>query len=355
MPKILVSALEPSSNLHLKELKKYLKNVEFIGIFDKNLGKALYDPKEFSVMGFGDVLGKISFFYQANKKMARLASQADMVLLMDASSFNIPLAKAIKQKDPNKHIIYYILPQIWAWKPWRAKKIERYCDRLGAILPFETSFYQNKATYVGHPLLDEIHHYKQTPAGEGIVFMPGSRRGEIKRIFPIFVQVAKKLPHKKKILVIPEAFETLDLHSIYGEGIELFEISFNAHQSLYEAEFAFICSGTATLEATLIGTPFVLGYQAKKLDFAILKIFVKLSFVGLANIFYNALNGERPGCGKTKLHEELIQDELDAENLLGAYQNTDKEKFLIESGKIREYLKHGSAKNIAEWINLTLN
>ncbi|PAF49824.1 lipid-A-disaccharide synthase [Helicobacter sp. 12S02232-10] len=355
MQKILISALEPSSNIHLRELKKYLKNVEFIGIFEEDLGNPIYSPKEFAIMGFGDILGKISFFYNANKKMADLAMQADMALLMDASSFNIPLAKNIKRLDSKKPIIYYILPQVWAWKSWRAKKIEYYCDKLGAILPFETSFYKNKVSYVGHPLLDEIHYQKQSIAGEGIVFMPGSRRGEIKRIFPIFAQVAKKLIDKKKILIVPQCFENMNLESIYGEEINLFEISFNAHQSLYEAEFAFICSGTATLEAALIGTPFVLAYRARKLDFAIAKFFVKLSYIGLANIFYNALNGENPGRGKTKLHQEFIQDELSVKNLLEAYDKTDKEKFLIESDKIRRYLKHGSAKNIAEWIKLTLN
>lgn len=355
MKKILVSALEPSSNLHLRELKKYLQDIEFIGIFDEDLGNPLYSPKSFSTMGFLDVIKKIKFFYSANKKMVALSNQADLVLLMDSSSFNIPLAKAIKKINKNKLIIYYILPQVWAWKPWRAKEIEMFCDKLCAILPFEITFYENKATYVGHPLLDEISLYKQNQSGEGIVFMPGSRMGEINRIFPIFVEVARQLEGKKKVLIIPKSFKNLDLNSIYGEGIREFEISFDTQKSLYEAEFAFICSGTATLEAALIGTPFVLGYKAKKLDFLIAKMFVKLSYIGLANIFYNALNNEYPGRGKSKLHEELIQEELTPCNLLKQYESLNKEDFLIKSGKIREYLKNGSAENVANWIKLTLN
>ncbi|PAF52655.1 lipid-A-disaccharide synthase [Helicobacter sp. 13S00477-4] len=351
MKKILVSALEPSSNIHLRELKKYLKDVELIGIFDEDLGRAVYTPKDFSVMGFGDVLSKLKFFYIANKKMAEMSIQVDMVLLMDSSSFNIPLAKNIKKKDITKNIIYYILPQVWAWKSWRVKLLEKYCDRLGAILPFEVSFYKNKATYVGHPLLDEIQKYENTKTKKGIIFMPGSRKGEIQRIFPIFVQVAKKLQDEKKILVIPKTFFGMDLESIYGTDIKEFEISFDTHKSLHEAEFAFICSGTATLEAALIGIPFVLGYKARKIDFVIAKIFVKLSYIGLANIFYNAMNNEKPGKGKSKLHEELIQDKLTCANLLEQYYNLDREKFLMQSGRIREYLKYGSAENIAKWIN----
>lgn len=355
MKKILVSALEPSSNVHLRELKQHLPNIEFIGIFDEDLGTPLYSPKNFSTMGFLDVIKKIKFFYSSNKKMAQLSHMADLVLLMDSSSFNIPLAKAIKKMDKNKPIIYYILPQVWAWKPWRAKKIESLCDKLCAILPFEISFYAHKATYVGHPLLDEISLYKQTQSGDGIVFMPGSRMGEINRIFPIFAQTAKQLGNKKKILVVPQSFKNLNLASIYGKDIEEFEISFDTHKSLYEAEFAFICSGTATLEAVLIGTPFVLGYKAKKLDFLIAKMFVKLSYIGLANIFYNALSGEYPGRGKSKLHQELIQEELTPTNLFHQYKSLNREDFLIKSGQIREYLKNGSAENVANWIKLTLN
>lgn len=355
MYKLLVSALEPSSNLHLRELKKYLNGVEFLGIFEEDMGEPLFNPKDFSVMAFSDVLGKIKFFLHANNEMAKLAQKADAVLLMDSSSFNIPLAKKIKKNNPQKYIIYYILPQVWAWKAWRVKQIEKFCDKLGAILPFETSFYKKKATYVGHPLLDEIKLYKSSSSGKNIVFMPGSRKGEIKKIFPIFVQIANTLVNKKKILIVPKSFNGLDLKTIYGEEILGFEISFDTHKSLYEAEFAFICSGTATLEAALIGTPFVLGYKMRRLDFLIGKIFVKLSYVGLANIFYNALNGERAGRGKTKLHDEWLQDEMTADNLLSSYYRLDFEKFLLESSKIRSYLEHGSAENIARWINLTLN
>ncbi|AFI04277.1 lipid-A-disaccharide synthase [Helicobacter cetorum] len=358
MPTILVSALEVSSNVHLEELRKLLpSDYHFIGIFE---GKgALYSPKDFSIMGFRDVIGRLGFLLRANREMAQLAKSADMVLLMDASSFNIPLAKKIKKKDPSKKIMYYILPQVWAWKKWRAKIIEKTCDFLGAILPFETSYYQKKARYVGHPLLDEIKYHKKDIKGNGLVFMPGSRRSEIAKIFPLFVEVAKILEQnegiKKRTLVVPTFFKGLDLKALYGKGIELFEISYEAHKSLYEAEFAFICSGTATLEAALIGTPFVLAYRAKKIDFLIARMFVNLHYIGLANIFYNALNGEKAGLGESKLHPELIQHFLSTESLLKAYKDMDREKYFKESIRLREYLGKGSAKSIAKEIAFMLN
>ncbi|WP_033788935.1 lipid-A-disaccharide synthase [Helicobacter pylori] len=358
MPTILVSALEASSNVHLEELRRNLpKDYRFIGVFEGN--GALYSPREFSIMGFKDVIGRLGFLLKVHKEMVQLAKQADMVLLMDASSFNIPLAKKIKKQDSHKKIMYYILPQVWAWKKWRAKTLEKYCDFLGAILPFEASYYQQKAQYVGHPLLDEIKYYKKDIKGETLVFMPGSRKSEIAKMFPLFVKVARILEQnegfKRCVLVVPSFFKGLDLKALYGEDIKWFEISYDAHKSLFEAEFAFICSGTATLEAALIGTPFVLAYRAKTMDFLIARMFVNLHYIGLANIFYNALNDETPGLGESQLHPELIQHFLSVESLLKAYKEMDRERYFKESLRLREYLASGSSRKVAKEMAFLLN
>ncbi|AGT74151.1 lipid-A-disaccharide synthase [Helicobacter pylori SouthAfrica20] len=358
MPTILVSALEASSNVHLEELRRNLpKDYRFIGVFEGN--GTLYSPREFSIMGFKDVIGRLGFLLKVHKEMVQLAKQADMVLLMDASSFNIPLAKKIKKQDPHKKIMYYILPQVWAWKKWRAKTLEKYCDFLGAILPFEAGYYQQKAQYVGHPLLDEIKYYKKDIKGETLVFMPGSRKSEIAKMFPLFVEVARILEQnegfKRRVLVVPSFFKGLDLKALYGEDIKCFEISYDAHKSLFEAEFAFICSGTATLEAALIGTPFVLAYRAKTMDFLIARMFVNLHYIGLANIFYNALNDETPGLGESQLHPELIQHFLSVESLLKAYETMDRERYFKESLRLREYLASGSSRKVAKEMAFLLN
>ena len=157
--KLLVSALEPSSNLHLKEVLKHTDNVELLGIFDKNIevGTPLHDISEMAIMGVVDAMKKLHWFLQVADEMVSLAEDADKVLLMDSSGFNLPLAKKLKKKYPDKEIIYYILPQIWASRPKRAFKLEKYCDKLLGVLPFEVDYYPNKkAEYIGHPLLDEI-------------------------------------------------------------------------------------------------------------------------------------------------------------------------------------------------------
>ncbi len=339
--KILISSLEPSANLHLEPILKEVSECELRGIFDPKFGDPLYPSSDFSIMGFVDALSKIKKAKRAIKQMVDLSKECDRVLLIDSPAFNLPLAKAIKEKNPNIQIIYYILPQVWAWKRKRVAKVERYCDVLASILPFEERFY-NCSTYVGHPLLDEIERFKDRVTKNDIVaFLPGSRKSEIRSLMGIYKEVAKDID-KKKILVIPKHFSSKEIEELYGD-IGEFEISFSARDTLYKSDFAFVCSGTATLEASLIGTPFVLVYKAKKIDYFIAKRFVKLKHIGLANIILD-FEGYEP------LHSEFIQEDVNSKNLIAEYKNLDKEKFFAHSLRLRELLKFGSSKNVAKFL-----
>jgi lipid-A-disaccharide synthase len=344
--KILISAIEPSANIHLKELLKYLpSDIQLSGIFDKRFGSPIEDLSSFAIMGFVEAIKKISFFLNLKKRMVDLAKDVDKVVLIDSSGFNLPLAKDIKAKYPTKEIIYYILPQAWAWKKGRIPKIERYCDKLCSILPFEPKLYsqQQKISYVGHPLLDEIKDFKtELSCTNKIVFMPGSRKMEITTLLPIYKEIAKNLKDKQNVLVIPKHFSLEYIQELYGD-ISEFKISYDSHKALAEAEFAFICSGTATLEAALIGTPMVLTYIAKPLDFFIGKMFVKLNYIGLSNIFFEKM-------GKSPLHKEFVQSEVTIENLLQEYYSMDKKEFLNNSKELRDYLQFGSSQNVANII-----
>ncbi|NWF66501.1 MAG: lipid-A-disaccharide synthase, partial [Campylobacterales bacterium] len=205
MMKILVSALEPSSNLHLKESLKHIKDVEIKGIFEKSLGEPLLDISEFSVMGFIDILPKIYKAKIAIKEMAKLSKECDIVLLIDAPAFNIPLAKEIKKQNPNIQINYYILPKTWAWKQKRAKVVREYCDNLLSIFPFEDKFYENPI-YVGNPLLDMITTYNTSSLKNGnIALLAGSRKSEIKSLMPLFRELKNSL-NKNYTIVIPPFF-----------------------------------------------------------------------------------------------------------------------------------------------------
>lgn len=350
--KLLVSALEHSANIHLSTLVEELegKDIELSGIFSKELekfhmGRSSIDLSELAIMGFVDVLSKLPFYFKLNNQMAEMAKDADKILLIDSSAFNLPLAKKIKKHYPEKEIIYYIIPQAWAWKKKRIPILARTIDRLCSILPFEKRHYPKDAPieYVGHPLLDQIKKKKSGVTDyKRVAFMAGSRSGEITKLLPYFKELVTKLEGVTPVLIIPKNFSAEKVEKLYGD-ISMFQVEYDARESLLRCDFAFICSGTATLEAALIGIPFVLVYIAKKLDYFIASRLVKLNYLGLANLMFEDIHD-------VSIHPELIQDDVTVENMLQLYKEMDREKFYSDSLELRNYLQHGSAKRVAEII-----
>ncbi len=344
--KLLVSALEHSANVHLTSLTKEFKGeVELIGIFDKNLGDPIVDLQSLAIMGIVDALKKLRYFFKLADEMLELAESADKVLLIDSSGFNLPLAKKIKKKYPNKEIIYYILPQAWAWKKKRIPVLARTIDKLASILPFEPSYYPDNTPieYLGHPLLDQITEFKSSLNAEikTVAFMPGSRKGEIKKLMPIYLELIEVI-NAEATIIIPKYFSKKEIEELYGD-LKNINISNEAHKTLLNADFAFICSGTATLEAAIIGVPFILTYIAKPLDFFIGAKLFNIKDVGLSNIMFKKFKGEG-------IHPEFLQEDVTKDKLLCAYKEYDRELFLTHAKELRAYLKHGSASNVAKLI-----
>lgn len=416
MPKsFLVTALEPSANLHLKEVLKAFwaefGEFELCGIYDENLcaefetnlkqkskenlsensqktlnlnsapnpqeplnlgdtpnskgvkiNKPLYSSHEFSAMGFVEVLPLIFKAKRAIKELTSLALERqnansstnspkpfDAVLCIDSPAFNIPFAKALNAAGVRAKKIYYILPQVWAWKKGRIPIIEANFDELASILPFDGQFF-SKSTFVGHPLLDELKEFKDESDFETILskeegkktlsFLPGSRRSEIKRLMPVFRELALNFKGEKILCVPP--FNLARLDELYGDT-KGFKVVTNTPQALKKSDFAFICSGTATLEAALIGTPFILAYKAKAIDVFIARLFVRLKHIGLANIMCDF-------AGKTELNPEFLQNEVSAKNLFEAYRKFDFKEFFDKVSFLKNYLRFGSAKNVAKML-----
>ncbi|MDO4674466.1 lipid-A-disaccharide synthase [Campylobacter sp.] len=367
MKSFIVCALEPSANLHLKELLKAYKKdfgeFELFGIYDEALSEEfglsshpLYSAHEFSAMGFVEVLPLIFKAKRAIKELVSLALEREKegggfnaVLCIDSPAFNIPFAKALKKAGVRAKKIYYILPQVWAWKRGRIPVVEEHFDVLASILPFDREFF-TKSIYVGHPLLDEICEFKDNfnmqkiltkkEEEKTIAFLPGSRKSEIIRLMPIFRELVTHFKGEKVLCVPPF---NLDKMHLYGD-VEGFKIESSAPNLLKRADFAFICSGTATLEAALVGTPFVLAYKAKAIDIFIARLFVKLKHIGLANIFCDF-------AGKEPLNPEFLQGQVRAEGLFEAYEKYDYKGFFAKVGFLKEYLKFGSAKNLAKILN----
>jgi len=335
--KILVSSLEPSANLHLEEILKK-STFDICGIFDERLGSPLYSSKIFSVMGFIDVIPKIFQAKKVIKELADLSKECDKVLLIDAPSFNIPLAKKIKKINPEIEIIYYILPKVWAWKKGRIKTINKYIDKKAYIFPFEKKYWGDG--YVGNPLLDEITKFKNNKIYNQVAFLAGSRKSEIKALMPVFRKLSKKI-NVKKVLVVPTIYK--NNMEIYGD-VSDFEISFDTYKSLLRSDFAYICSGTATLEAAIIGTPFVLMYKAREIEYLIAKMFVKLNYVGLANIIF-----EKENLGE--YHKEYLQ-KFDIDKLFNDYKNVNLMEWLEKSKRLKKILKNGSTYNISNLLKI---
>lgn len=382
--------------MHLCEILRHLKNkckFELFGIFDENLceefgvKKPLYSSREFSAMGFVEVLPLIFKAKKAIKELVDLALNLQIsslnsqefdenlenfggdfinlsseksasvnlkhaakcdftILCIDSPAFNIPFCKALNKAGISATKIYYILPQVWAWKKGRVKIIEQNFDILASILPFDEKFF-SKSEFVGHPLLDEISDFKdeadfakitQKNDDEKIIaFLPGSRKSEITRLMPIFRELSANFSGKK-ILCVPQ-FRLKNLE-IYGD-LSGFKVKTNTPQVLKNSDFAFVCSGTATLEAALIGTPLILAYKAKSIDVLIARLFVRLKHIGLANIMCDFAQ-------KPQLHPEFIQGAVDARVLFEAYRKFDFEEFFDKVSFLRHYLGHGAAKNMAQ-------
>lgn len=320
------------------------------------INKPLYSSHEFSAMGFVEVLPLIFKAKRAIKELTSLALERqnaqkpfDAVLCIDSPAFNIPFAKALNAAGVRAKKIYYILPQVWAWKKGRIPIIEANFDELASILPFDGQFF-SKSTFVGHPLLDELKEFKDESDFETILskeegkktlsFLPGSRRSEIKRLMPVFRELALNFKGEKILCVPP--FNLARLDELYGDT-KGFKVVTNTPQALKKSDFAFICSGTATLEAALIGTPFILAYKAKAIDVFIARLFVRLKHIGLANIMCDF-------AGKTELNPEFLQNEVSAKNLFEAYRKFDFKEFFDKVSFLKNYLRFGSAKNVAKML-----
>lgn len=326
------------------------------------INKPLYSSHEFSAMGFVEVLPLIFKAKRAIKELVSLTLERqnanssanspkpfDAVLCIDSPAFNIPFAKALNAAGVRAKKIYYILPQVWAWKKGRIPIIEANFDELASILPFDGQFF-SKSTFVGHPLLDELKEFKDESDFETILskeegkktlsFLPGSRRSEIKRLMPVFRELALNFKGEKILCVPP--FNLARLNELYGDT-KGFKVVTNTPQALKKSDFAFICSGTATLEAALIGTPFILAYKAKAIDVFIARLFVRLKHIGLANIMCDF-------AGKTELNPEFLQNEVSAKNLFEAYRKFDFKEFFDKVSFLKNYLRFGSAKNVAKML-----
>lgn len=331
--KIMLSAGEASGDLHGANLAEALKavdpQVELIGMGGEQMRKAgvriVYDIKSLGVIGIGEIIKKIPFFYKLRTFLVNTMKEEkpDALVCIDYPGFNMKLIE--KAKEAGIPVIYYILPTIWAWHKSRGNVIAEYTDLAVSLFPFEAEMYKKMGTnvvYGGHPLLDtvkpsmskdEAYSFFGLQQGKKtVLFMPGSRVQEVQSLYGKMLAAGKLLQDKVEGLqfMVPKA-STIDRHMLEEAAREANLEVHIGEERVYDmmniADAAICASGTATLETALMGVPTLLVYRVNALTYWLSKILVHLDSIGLPNI----ISGHR-------IMPELWQDEVTPENIEAA-------------------------------------
>jgi lipid-A-disaccharide synthase len=306
--------------------------------------------KELAFMGFVEVAKNIRTILQNFKlcKQQITAFAPDVIVLIDYPGFNIRMAKWAKLQGLK--VVYYISPQIWAWKENRVYTIKKYCDEIICILPFEKEFYAKynaKVHFVGHPLVQVIQEFKQqNPAlasePKTIALLPGSRLQEIQKKLPIFLSVVEHFPNFQFVIAQSPTLSAAD-YAPYLKDQHVQLVQLQTYHILNNAFAALVTSGTATLETALFGVPQIVCYKGSPLSYAIGKQLIKVPFISLVNLIAGKL-----------VVKELIQNELNTQNLMTELNKLidaeERNKIIEDYKQIHDVLGQNKASFLAAQI-----
>ncbi len=308
-PRILIITGEASGDLHGANLAAALKalapDVSVVGVGGPRMKAAgvelIHGIGHLDVIG---VIGPTALRVLAHRVLSlrRYLRQEplDLVILIDHPGLNFHFARVAKQAGCR--VVYYIAPQIWAWRPRRMRWMQRRVDHVLVILPFEEELYRRAGvpcTFVGHPLLDEMalpydrHRARSAfglpPDARVIALLPGSRMGEVRALLPVMLKAVRLLPQDggsfRVILAVAETVNRDDIKRMCDEsGLDVRLVSGDPNGVMAAADLLFAASGTATLQAAIIGTPMVIVYKMSWLIYLIARLLVRVRCIGLANI-----------------------------------------------------------------------
>ncbi len=332
---LMIVAGEPSGDAHSASLVKALREkapgVEFkftgaTGPLMREQGvETVVNSDSLAIMGIFEVSRVLRKFIRAFRelKSAAIKNKPDAVVLVDWPEFNLRLAKSLHRLGIK--VIYYISPQLWAWRPRRVNNVKRDIDLLLSILPFEAEWYRERGVehveFVGHPLSGEVkahksreefcHHNELDSSRPIISFLPGSRHKEVVRILPPMLDaisiIAKKRSDIQFVVVVApsrKVEEAKEIISARLDGPTVHLVHHQTRDAIAASDAAAIASGTATLEAALLGTPMVVVYRESNINWNTLGKLINVEHFGLVNL----VAGER-------LATELMQDDLTGDRL----------------------------------------
>ena len=313
---IMLSVGEASGDLHggtlCRALRELQPNVRLIGMGGGRMAaegmEVIVDPTAHAAVGTSEALGRIPGLYRAYRLMVqRLREQHPRVLvLIDFPEFNLRLARQARRAGVP--VVYFVAPQLWAWRQGRVRQMARRVNQVLAVFPFEAALYERHhvpVEFVGHPLLDVLpldltrdearRRIDADPGHSLIGLLPGSRREEIDRLLPPMLEAARRLAaadgRRRFVLglapTVPREQVQAHLRTVSSPPIEL--VSGHTYEMMVAADVLLIASGTATLEAALLGTPIVLCYRVSRATELIARMLTHVEWIGLPNLISGRL------------------------------------------------------------------
>lgn len=327
--RIMIVAGEASGDIYGAGLVRAVHTADpafrFFGIGGPRMREAgcetLVDSADMAVVGLVEVLKHFDVIAAAFLKLKKILLEEPpaLLILIDYPGFNLRLAKIAKRAGVK--VLYYISPQIWAWRQGRVRKIKRLVDHMAVILPFETGFYERAGvpvSFVGHPMADLVvvtnsrseaaASFGLDPSRPIVGLFPGSRRSEVSRLLPTIVAAARLLqvrfPQLQFVLPLASTLDDADISPWLDHDLPLTITRERIHDLIRACDAVISVSGTVTLEVALVGTPLVIIYKLAPLTFQLAKRLVKVEHIGLCNIV----------AGET-VAPELIQDDASPERI----------------------------------------
>jgi lipid-A-disaccharide synthase len=372
--RIMIVAGEASGDIYgadlVTEALKLAPDLHFFGIGGARMRESgvetLVDSSVMAVVGFVEVIKHFDVISSAFKRLKQilLNDPPELLILIDYPGFNLRLAKVARKAGVK--VLYYISPQIWAWRQGRVKKIARLVDHMAVILPFEAPFYQQAGvpvTFVGHPMLDLVNvtldrsaaatSFGLDPSRNIVGLFPGSRRNETERLLPVIIAAAAKLkerfPDIQFILPLASTLNSDDIVPLLtAAGLDVTITRDRIHDMIRACDAVISVSGTVTLEIALVGTPMVIIYKLSPLTYQLAKRLVKVPNIGLCNIV----------AGETVV-QELIQYQANPAAIAAEVgklltDQTYSAAIVRKLGEVREKLGRGGASSLVARLALDL-
>ncbi|MBN2190892.1 MAG: lipid-A-disaccharide synthase [Candidatus Aureabacteria bacterium] len=367
--KYFIVAGEHSGDLHASNLVKQIRAKDPSAVFSgaggpmmKKNGVTLhYDLTAVSVIGFVEVLRHIRYFRKVFSSVAGIirSERPDVVILVDYPGFNMRLAKVVKKMGIK--VLYYISPQVWAWKRNRVVKMAEIADKLMVIFPFEKEYYEKTSLdveFIGHPLVDILKERMKkeaffdmlgfSPDRKLIGILPGSRENEVKKLLPVILRAARILYEEYGVKQYVIGCASKELEPIIRSEAEKSPVEIKISMDLTfdimkHSDFVIASSGTATLQTGFFGTPMVIVYKVSWFTYFLGKKLIKIPYIGLANVVL-----------EEKVVPELIQNDANPEEIAKQVSciMANKDKYMEiknKLGRIKELLgAPGASERAAE-------